>query len=55
MRIKKSLKTLFAKVNRLVSEDMTDFDPGADYDTRVKLPEWQLARLKKRKNSKIAR
>ena len=55
MRIKKSLRTLFAKVNRLVSEDMTDFDPGADYDTRVKLPEWQLARLKKRKNSKTAR
>jgi hypothetical protein len=55
MRIKKSLKTLFVKVNRLVSEDMTDFDPGADYDTRVKLPEWQLARLKKRKNPKTAR
>jgi hypothetical protein len=28
---------------------LRDYDPEQDYDTRVKLPEWQLAALKKRK------
>lgn len=55
MKFKNALKTFFIKVNKLATEDMTDFDPDADYDTRVKLPDWQLARLKKRKNSKIAK
>ena len=36
------------RINHAVSEDMRDYDPGAEYDTRVKLPEWQLARLKAR-------
>jgi hypothetical protein len=36
------------RINRAVSEDMSDYDPDAEYDTRVKLPEWQLARLKAR-------
>ena len=36
------------RINRAVSEDMSDYDSGAEYDTRVKLPEWQLARLKAR-------
>jgi hypothetical protein len=30
---------------------MSDNDEDADYDTRVKLPEWQLAALKKRKQN----
>jgi len=38
-----------SKLNRVVSEDMSEYDEDADYDTRVKLPEWQLAALKKRK------
>jgi hypothetical protein len=42
------LTSTLKRVNRAVSEDMSDFDPDAEYDTRVKLPEWQLARLKAR-------
>ena len=42
-------KLALSKLNRVVSEDMSDYDEDADYDTRVKLPEWQLAALKKRK------
>ena len=42
-------KTALSKLNTLVAEDMSDYDEDADYDTRVKLPEWQLAALKKRK------
>lgn len=38
-----------SKLNRVVSEDMSEYCEDADYDTRVKLPEWQLAALKKRK------
>jgi hypothetical protein len=47
-RFKRTLK----KLNRILTEDMSDYDEAADYDTRVKLPEWQLAALKKRKQSK---
>ena len=44
-------KTKLKKLNRLLSEDMSEYDEDADYDTRVKLPEWQLAALKKRKQN----
>ena len=39
---------LLHRIDRAVTEDLSDFDPDADWDTRVKLPEWQLARLKER-------
>ena len=42
-------KTALSKLNTFVAEDMSEYDPDQDYDTRVKLPEWQLAALKKRK------
>ena len=41
-------KTALNKLNTVLTEDMSDYDPSQDYDTRVKLPEWQLAALKKR-------
>ena len=49
MKIKESLKKLFVKVNQVATEDMSEFDPKAEYDTRVKLPEWQLKKLKNRR------
>jgi len=52
MKIKESLKKLFVKVNKVATEDMSEFDPKADYDTRVKLPEWQLKKLKNRRIQK---
>jgi len=52
MKIKEALKKLFVKANKAATEDMSEYDPQAEYDTRVKLPEWQLERLKKRKNQK---
>lgn len=42
-------RSALSKLNRVMSEDMSEYDEDADYDTRVKLPEWQLAALKKRK------
>ena len=42
-------RSALSKLNRVVSEDMSEYFEDADYDTRVKLPEWQLAALKKRK------
>ena len=42
-------RSALSKLNRVVSEDMSEYNEDADYDTRVKLPEWQLAALKKRK------
>ena len=45
-------KTALSKLNTFVAEDLSDYDPDQDYDTRVKLPEWQLAALKKRKKDK---
>jgi len=41
-------KSVAKKVNHILTEDMSEYDATADYDTRVKLPEWQLAALKKR-------
>ena len=49
------LKTTLSKLNTLLTEDMSDYDPDEDYDTRVKLPEWQLAALKKRKRDQQRR
>ena len=46
------LKRVLNKLNYILSEDMSEYDKDADYDTRVKLPEWQLAALKKRKQTK---
>ena len=45
-------KRVLKKLNRILTEDMSDYDEAADYDTRVKLPEWQLAALKKRQQRK---
>ena len=42
-------RSTLIKLNNVMTEDMSDYDEDADYDTRVKLPEWQLAALKKRK------
>ena len=44
-------KRALNKLNYIFSEDMSEYDKDADYDTRVKLPEWQLAALKKRKRN----
>tara|TARA_B100001093_G_scaffold80798_1_gene72182 strand:- start:463 stop:642 length:180 start_codon:yes stop_codon:yes gene_type:complete len=44
-------KRALYKLNYILSEDMSEYDKDADYDTRVKLPEWQLAALKKRKRN----
>ena len=49
------LKTTLSRLNTLLTEDMSDYDPDEDYDTRVKLPEWQLAALKKRKRDQQRR
>ena len=46
------LKRVLNKLNYILSEDMSEYDKDADYDTRVKLPEWQVAGLKKRKQNK---
>ena len=45
-------KRALDKVNSILSEDMSEYDKDADYDTRVKLPEWQLPALKKQKQNK---
>ena len=52
MKFSESLKKILVKTNKLASEDMSQYDPNADYDTRVKLPEWQLKKLKQRKQAK---
>ena len=45
------LKRVLDKITYILSEDMSEYDKEADYDTRVKLPEWQLAALKTRKQN----
>ena len=52
MKLKESLKKILVKINKVASEDMSQYDPKADYDTRVKLPEWQLKKLKRRKQAR---
>ena len=44
-------KWVLDKINYILSEDMSEYDEDADYDTRVKLPDWQLRALKKRKQN----
>jgi hypothetical protein len=50
--LKKPLKKkegFFARLNRAVTEvGIEHFDDDLDWDARVKLPGWQLARLKRR-------
>jgi hypothetical protein len=44
---------LFARLNRALTEvGIEHFDDDRDWDARVKLPEWQLARLKQRYESR---
>jgi hypothetical protein len=45
-------KRVLNRLNHILKEDMSEYDEDADYDTRVKLPNWQLAALKKRKQNK---
>jgi hypothetical protein len=45
-------KRVLNRLNHILKEDMSEYDKDADYDTRVKLPEWQLAALKKRQQRK---
>ena len=52
MKLSESLKKILVKINKLASEVMSQYDPNADYDTRVKLPEWQLNKLKQRNQTK---
>ena len=52
MKLQASLKKILVKINKLASEDMSQYDPKADYDTRVKLPEWQLKKLKQSKEAR---
>ena len=52
MKLKESLKKILVRINKLASEDMSQYDPNSDYDTRVKLPEWQLEKLKRRKQAR---
>ena len=49
VKLKNFLSGIGSWLNKLVTEDMSEYDPNADYDTRVKLPEWQLKKLKKRR------
>ena len=52
MKLKESLKKILVKIDKVASEDMSQYDPNADYDTRVQLPEWQLKKLKRRKQAR---
>ena len=46
---KKSKGGLLSRLNRALTEVGSEhFDDDRDWDARVKLPEWQLARLKAR-------
>ena len=48
-------KGFFARLNRAVTEvGISHFDDDLDWDDRVKLPQWQLARLKARHAKRCA-
>lgn len=48
-RIKGKKEGLLKRLNRAVTEvGIEHFDDDLDWDARVKLPEWQLERLKRR-------
>ena len=55
MKLKELLKKILVKIDKVASEDMSQYDPNADYDTRVKLPEWQLKKLKQKKQGRTDR
>ena len=48
LSVKERYKKILEKLKRLPIEYSDDFDPDQDFDTRVKLPDWQTARLRKR-------
>ena len=53
---KKNREGFLARLNRAVTEvGIEHFDDDRDWDARVKLPEWQLARLKARYEADKAR
>ncbi|GIR40918.1 MAG: hypothetical protein CM15mP51_16980 [Porticoccaceae bacterium] len=41
----KTPKKNLMKINKGVQKNMSQYDPDADYDTKVKLPEWQLKKF----------
>ena len=50
---KNRLRGFLSRLNRAVTEvGIEHFDDDRDWDARVKLPEWQLARLKARYEEK---
>ena len=50
------LRRFLSRVNRAVTEvGIEHFDDDRDWDARVKLPEWQLARLKARHEARVAK
>ncbi len=52
---KGKLRRFLSRVNRAVTEvGIEHFDDDRDWDARVKLPEWQLARLKARHEARHA-
>ncbi|MGE0623454.1 MAG: hypothetical protein AB7I04_12865 [Pseudomonadales bacterium] len=49
-------ESFFSRLNRALTEvGIEHFDDDRDWDARVKLPEWQLARLKRRYEERKAR
>ncbi len=52
----KGRKGFFSRLNRALTEvGIEHFDDDRDWDARVKLPEWQLARLKARYEAEKSR
>jgi hypothetical protein len=47
--MKKLYQKLLVKLRKLPIEYSRDIDPDEDFDTRVKLPDWQTERLRKRR------
>ena len=53
---KSRIRNLLSRLNRAVTEvGIEHFDDDRDWDARVKLPEWQLARLKARHAEKTSK
>ena len=49
-------RSFFGRLNRALTEvGIEHFDDDRDWDARVKLPEWQLARLKRRYEERKAK
>ena len=47
-----NIREVLNRCESAIREDMSDLDPIQDYDTRVKLPDWQLRRLRKPSRAK---